>query len=137
MNKHLLMDLFNPFLPPLSSSAPRHGGRLYSEAIPVRLISGKWRKYMVVLSGNQLSFYFDCELQMQRLIPLPDYCYDHSPIVVSVLNSVYDGVEYVGHSGLMVMNTPVWGSLHLPNNLYYVHADQLLYIFFKFLRTPW
>ena len=44
---------------------------------------------------------------MQRLIPLPDYCYDHSPIVVSVLNSVYDGVEYVGHSGLMVKGHPL------------------------------
>jgi len=80
----------------------RHAGKLYSEIIPVRLISGKWRRYSIVLSGNQLSFYFDCQLHFQKIVPLPDYCYDNAPMVVGVLSSVYEGSEYEGRSGLMV-----------------------------------
>ena len=80
----------------------RHQGRLHSESIPVRLISGRWRNFAIVLSGNLLTFYFDCEMTVQRLVPLPDYCANDSSLLLSVADSVSGGVEYTGMSGLYV-----------------------------------
>ena len=82
----------------------RHQGQLHSESIPVRLISGRWRDYAITLSGNQLSFYFDCKLEFSRLIPLPDYCSNDSSIILTVANSMNRGIEYTGSTGLYVCN---------------------------------
>lgn len=88
--------------PTPSLFSPRHQGLLHSESIPVRLLSGRWRNYAIRLSGNLLSFYFDCELVTERLVPLPDYCANDSSIVLSVASSIQGTVEYSGRTGLYV-----------------------------------
>ena len=86
----------------MKSSSSRHRGRLQSEAIPIRLIGGRWRDYAITLSGNLLSFHFDCQLVLQREVPLPDYCANDTSIVLNVARSMNPGVEYTGSTGLYV-----------------------------------
>ena len=58
---------------------------------------------MIELSGNQLSVYVNCELETQRLVPLPDYCINDAEVVVSVADTSYSQhEEYSGRERLHV-----------------------------------
>lgn len=81
----------------------RHQGHLHTEVISTRLHGGRWRSYVIELSGNQLSLYVNCRREMQRLIPLPDYCINDTEVVVSVADTSFSQhEEYSGREKLHV-----------------------------------
>lgn len=81
----------------------RHQGQLHTEVIPTRLHGGRWRTYVIELSGNQLSLYVNCRLETQRLVPLPDYCINDDEVMLSVADSSYSQhEEYSGRERLHV-----------------------------------
>lgn len=81
----------------------RHQGQLHTEVISTRLHGGRWRTYVIELSGNQLSLYVNCQREMQRIIPLPDYCINDAEVVVSVADTSYSQhEEYSGREKLHV-----------------------------------
>ena len=57
---------------------------------------------MIELSGNQLSLFVNCQLETQRLVPLPDYCINDAEVVVSVADTAYSHEEYSGRERLHV-----------------------------------
>ena len=75
----------------------RHQGRLHTEVFSARLHGGRWRTFAIELSGNQLSLYVNCQKDMQRIIPLPDYCINDAEVMVTVADTAFTQLEeYTG-----------------------------------------
>lgn len=56
-------------------------------SLGVRLHGGRWRRYAIVLSGNLMKVYVNCQEVLSQIIPLPDYCANYPSLVVSVAKS--------------------------------------------------
>ena len=51
---------------------------------PLRIVTGRWNKIAVYLSGKLLVLSVGCKEVARRVVPLPDYCADDSDLVLGL-----------------------------------------------------